>query len=97
MTALDSLREAKEQKKATQIPKADISIRGASQYLEENRVSHIRLCTDQQDSGTPDAVTSYTTPARSSWRRRLLDWNRYRLVGCLTALPRPTLGNLAIS
>jgi len=36
MTALDSLREAKAQKKATQIPKADISIRGASQYLEEN-------------------------------------------------------------
>jgi hypothetical protein len=34
VAALDALREAKAQRKATQIPEADVGIRGASQYLE---------------------------------------------------------------
>jgi hypothetical protein len=34
MTSLDSLREAKAQKKATEIREANVGIRGTSQHLE---------------------------------------------------------------
>ena len=45
VTTPDSLSEAKSQKKAAQVTKANVRVRRATQHLHENGISHTRLCT----------------------------------------------------